>query len=113
MTEAVKKEKQWRYSLRWSLRHLPAPGPLIMVSAVVRAGEPCPPEVEALWRPGTGYSISVDFLDTEPIKRWPPERKAAVRRKRLEARLKKKIPLFVEEFMARELAARPAYFEGQ
>lgn len=103
----------WRYSLRWSLPHQPCPGPRELASAEVPAGSPCPPSVQSLWKAGAGYAICIDFPPSAPIRRWSDERKAAARRRNLERRIRNKAPLFADELIAREMAARPAYFEGR
>lgn len=104
---------QWRYSLRWCLRHQPCPGPPELVSREVPAGSECPPEVADLWRPGTGYAVCLDFQQSAPVRRWTDERRAKVRRRNLELRVAKAAPLFADELIAREIAARPVYFEGK
>ncbi|MCO5067061.1 MAG: theronine dehydrogenase [Rhizobiaceae bacterium] len=103
----------WTYSLRWSLPHLSPPGPRELARADVPAGRPCPDSVMALWKPGAGYAICIDFPPPAPIKRWSDERKAAARRRNLERRVRRLAPLFADEFIAREIAARPAYFQGK
>ena len=107
-----KQKGKWRYALRWSLPHLPCPGEMVIISRDVSAGEKCPAEIEALWKPGQGYAISIDFLDTQPIRRWSPEARARVRRLNLRRRLDKKMPLFAEMFADAEMARRPEYFDG-
>ncbi len=103
----------WRYSLRWSLPHLPCSGTRELASAEVPAGSPCPPSVASLWMPGAGYAISIDFPPPGPIRRWSDERKAAARRRNLERRVQRKAPLFADELIGRELEARPDYFAGK
>lgn len=103
----------WRYSLSWGLPHVPCPGPAELIGMEVPAGAPCPSEVESLWRPGTGYIVSIDFGALEPVKRWSEERRATTRRRNLARRVANAVPLFAEEFEARELAARPEYFQGK
>lgn len=103
----------WRYSVRWRLRHLPPPGPIELASAEVPAGTECPVELMRLKDPGDGYGICIDFINLAPIKRWSPERKAAVRQKRMKSRIEKSAPLFLEEFIHREMATRPEYYAGR
>lgn len=69
-------------------------------------------------RPGRGYSICVGLDHAarhEQRKAWPPERKAAARVRELRKRIAKDAgPLFaqaVDEAVAREVAARPDYFD--
>uniref|UniRef100_UPI001D0EB0F0 hypothetical protein n=1 Tax=Klebsiella pneumoniae TaxID=573 RepID=UPI001D0EB0F0 len=47
------------------------------------------------------------------IQRWSDERKATVRRRNMQARINRVAPLFADELIERELAARPAYFNGK
>ncbi|MGL4200195.1 MAG: hypothetical protein ACRCTT_01935 [Enterobacter roggenkampii] len=84
-----------------------------LVSVVVEAGQAAPEEVMARWVAGSGYAVCVDFLGQKQIKRWSDERKAAVRRRNLQARINRVAPLFADELIERELAARLAYFDGK
>lgn len=97
---------KWRYSLRWK-RPGPCPGEPELASEVVEAGKPAPESVMSLWVAGAGYAVCVDFLYDRPVRRWSDERKAATRRRNLIA------PLFADELIGRELAARPDYYRGK
>jgi len=103
---------KWRYSLRWK-RPFPCPGEPELASEVVEAGKPAPESVMALWVAGAGYAVCVDFLDERQIRRWSDERKAAARRRNLERRVNRIAPLFADELIERELAARPDYYRGK
>lgn len=102
----------WRYSLRWALPHRPCPGPRELAAVEVPAGTPCPASILDLWRPGTGYAVSIDF-PPGIVRNWSDEARAKVRRQNLERRLQKTAPLFYAELLARELEARPDYFQGK
>lgn len=104
---------RWRYSARWSQPHKACPGEICLASALVRPGEPCPPEIAAHATPGSGYAITVDFLDSRPARTWSAERRAAMRKRNLAARIERMAPLFSKELIARELEARPNYFAGE
>jgi hypothetical protein len=65
----------------------------------------------SLWVAGAGYAVCVDFLYDRPIRRWTDERKAA-RRRNLARRVNRIAPLFADELIGRELAARPDYYRG-
>ncbi|MCS6401421.1 theronine dehydrogenase [Klebsiella quasipneumoniae subsp. similipneumoniae] len=104
---------KWRYSLRWKLPHRPCPGPQELVSVVVEAGQAAPEEVMSCWVAGAGYAVCVDFHGQKQIQRWSDERKAAVRRRNMQARIHRVAPLFADELIERELAARPEYFNGK
>lgn len=104
----------WRYSLRWGLRHKPCPGAFEIAAADVPAGDSCPGSVSALWIPGSGYIVSIDFLQTTAsVRRWSKEAKARTRLRNLAARLQRQAPMFADEFLSRETARRPAYFAGE
>lgn len=104
----------WRYSLRWGLPHTPCPGAFELAAADVPPGDPCPAAVEALWKPGAGYVISIDFQQPEgAMRRWSKEAKARVRQRNLAARLQRQVPLFADELFSRETARRPAYYAGE
>lgn len=106
--------QQWRYSLRWGLPHKPCPGPMVLATADVPAGQRCPESVASLWKPGAGYCITIDFLEPDtPLRRWSDEQKAKVRRRRLAERIRRTAPLFAEELIAREMEARRDYFDGK
>jgi len=104
---------QWMYSVRWSLRDVPCPGETELIRMTVPAGAPIPDEVLAKHEFCSGYAVCIDFLSDREIKRWSPERKAAARRRNMERRINKRAPLFAEELIAQELAARPDYFSGK
>lgn len=104
----------WRYSVRWGNPYTEPPsGPRELAAKEVPAGEGCPAELLALRKPGDGYAVCLDFPPPAAIKPWSPERRAAVRRKNLARRVERAAPLFADELIARELAARPAYFAGE
>lgn len=109
MATAIK----WRYSLRWALPHQPCPGLAELVSAEVEPGQPCPQAVAALWKPGTGYAVCLDFQQPDTMRRWSQEARARVRRNNLAKRLRKQAPLFADELMAREIESRPGYYAGE
>ena len=62
---------------------------------------------------GGDYVVCLDFFSEQPVKGWPPERKAQARLRNLRRRILKNAPLFAEELIARELALRPEYFKGR
>lgn len=103
----------WRYSVRWGLPHKPCPGEVVLASAEVPEGMPCPESVKAHWRPGTGYCISLDFQQSAAVRRWSDEQRAKVRRRNLIQRIEKTAPLFADELIARELDERREYFSGK
>jgi hypothetical protein len=109
----VGKFGEWRYSLRWCLPHIPSPRGDILLSEVVPAGERPPASIMEFFVPSSGYAVCIDFLDFHPIKRWTSERKAQARQRNMQRRIVNVAPLFADELIARELAARPDYFKGK
>lgn len=80
---------------------------------IVDRGQPCPPEIMELWRPGAGYAISWELVTQRPIRRWSKAAKAAARMRNLRRRMERKFPLFAETFIADELERRPQYFAAE
>lgn len=112
--KATNIKDQWKYIIRWQLKDKQPPGPIEIGYSIVDAGQPCPEELKAKHTPGSGYFICIDtsYGKEVTIKRWSPERKASVRKKRLISRLEKKFPLFKDEFYQREIDNRADYFKG-
>lgn len=71
---------------------------------------PTPPEIIAACQPlGSGYTVSLACIEPEP-RRLPLASKQSIRRKRLAARLRKKVPMFADQLIAEEIKRRPEYF---
>lgn len=105
-----------RVSYEWNDRYHepPAGQPRVLAEVFFSYSEwpqPTPPEIKAVWKPGSGYSIYVTFLN-EPPKQMPPEKLGGIRMKRLRRRIEKKFPLFVEEMVREEVAKKPEYYAG-
>ena len=76
---------------------------------------PCPREIEDLHRQlgfGSGWGVFCGHVEGEP-RRLSAAAKGSIRRKRLAARMKRKYPLFAEQFTQEELETRPAYYSGE
>ena len=71
---------------------------------------PCPQWLLDLHKPGDGYSIYYSFLPDKPARRLSDEAKFSIRRKRLEARIRKKYPLFAESMIADAIQRKPDYY---
>ena len=85
-----------------------------MVAAVLcDRPSPIPPEILALTTPGDGYCVRWEMIEQRPVKRWSQAAKAKVRQGNLRRRLESKFPLFADDFIAAELAARPDYYEAR
>ncbi len=67
---------------------------------------------EPEYAPGTGWTIGWECIEQRPIRRWGQAAKAKVRQSNLRKRIEKKFPLFAADFIAAELASRPAYYEA-
>lgn len=110
--------EQWRCSLAW--RHgagsLPPNGmPRVLKAVLCDKPHPVPQEIHDAWLemgPGSGWSVGWESIDQKPIKRWSPEAKSRVRKANLRRRLERKYPLFAEDFIAAEIAARREYYEA-
>lgn len=112
--------EKWRCRLFWGNPHTSPPDgmPRIAKAVLCDRPHPIPAELVALCRPGTeyapgtGWTIGWERIDQRPIHRWSQEARARVRQRNLRARIEEKFPLFAEDFIAAELAARPSYYEG-
>jgi hypothetical protein len=60
---------------------------------------------------GDGYCISITAICT-PTRQISAEALASVRRMRLERRMRKKYPLFADQMIQEELAAKPDFYAG-
>lgn len=111
--------EQWRCSLAWRKGPLSPPPngmPRVLKAVLCDKPRPIPQEIHDLWHemgPGSGWSIGWERIDQHPIRRWSPEAKAKVRKGNLRKRIEKKFPLFAEDFIAAEMAARPDYYEAR
>ncbi|MBE3038016.1 MAG: hypothetical protein IMZ62_04290 [Chloroflexi bacterium] len=70
-----------------------------------------PPEIEAVWKPGSGYAQYVTFLN-EPPKQLNQEQLSNIRVKRLRRRVEKKYPLFADQIVSEEITANSEYYAG-
>ena len=64
--------------------------------------------VDKYWIPGK--TCLVVCFDDEPIRQLSPKSLGSFRRKRLMTRLRKKYPMFADEFYQRELEAKPQHY---
>lgn len=103
---------KWRCTLAWRNPYTTPPGPRVMGAVLCDKPHPIPAELLALWEPGNGYSIGWEPVEQRPINLWSQAAKAKVRQTNLRKRIEKRFPLFAEQFIAAELAARPGYFEA-
>lgn len=110
------------WSVRWTNPYTQPPDnrPRVLIEVYRPEGHP---EVRGLKPPaaiqqaldqvglGSGYSLHWQPISAPPVIK-PPDKLAVIRRKRLERRIRKKYPLFADEFIAQELARRSAYYDG-
>lgn len=101
------------YRLQWVGHDAPPNGVRVLLEKFVPGSSPrCPPEIEAAWQPGTGYSVCVGAIE-KPLRRQSPERVGRLRRDKLRKRLERDYPLFAEQMYAEALAAKPDYYAGR
>ncbi len=103
---------KWRCTLAWRNPYTTPPGPRVLAAVLCDAAHPVPEAILSQWVAGSGYSIGWECVEQRPIRRWSQAAKARVRQGNLRKRLQKKFPLFAEDFIAAELAARPEYYEA-
>ena len=112
--------EKWRCRLFWANPGTTPPQglPRIVLAVLCDRPHPIPAEVEAFQRDnpeyglGTGWAVGWERINQRPIRRWSQEARARVRQRNLRRRIETKFPLFAEDFIAAELAARPSYYEG-
>jgi hypothetical protein len=102
---------KWRYSLRWK-RPGPCPGEPELASEVVEAGKPAPESVMSLWvaEPDMLSALIFCMKADQALDR---RAKGGHRRRNLARRVNRIAPLFADELIGRELAARPDYYRGK
>lgn len=106
-----------RVAYEWGNPYRPVPDgqPRVLAEVFYRYkdydGRKVPPEIEAVARLGSGYSMTVIFIN-EPPKQMRVDQLANIRQKRLRRRVEKKYPLFAEQIIAEEVTANPDYYEG-
>lgn len=111
---------KWRCRLFWGNPYTSPPDGMSRIAMAVLCdrSHPIPDEIEQKCKPGTeygpgsGWTIGWELIEQRPVRRWSQEARARVRQRNLRHRIEKKFPLFAEDFIAAELAARPSYYEG-
>ena len=91
------------------------PRELIAITRMQESTRDIPPEIlqalETVAQPGSGWALSIGIdEDAKPKRRLSPQAKGSIRRKSLERRVRKAVPLFADRIIADELAANPKYF---
>lgn len=105
------------WALRWSNPYTSPPdGRRVIKELFFPIDHPylrvCPPELQAIYIPGNGYSVCWTPVVTSP-KRLPEDKLALVRQKRLRRRMEKRYPLLAEQFIEEEMKKRPKFYAGQ
>lgn len=111
---------KWRCRLFWGNPYTSPPDgmPRIAMAVLCDQSHPIPDEIEQKCKPGTeygpgsGWTIGWECIEQRPVRRWSQEARARVRQRNLRHRIEKKFPLFAQDFIAAEMAARPSYYEG-
>lgn len=110
------------WSVRWSNPYTSPPDnrPQVLVQVYRPEGHP---EVRGLKLPaeirrtleeiglGSGYGLHWRPISAPPRPK-SPQKLAMIRRQRLERRIRKKYPLFADQFIRDELAKKPDYYAG-
>lgn len=60
---------------------------------------------------GSGYAHCVSIDDIKPRKHWTPERMATNRLRLMKNRIRKKDPLFADQFIKKQIASKPDYYD--
>ena len=101
------------YRVEWSNPYTEPPAGQPRILAEIYVPEPrdvlMPPEIEAMHRIGSGYSITIRSLVQPPVER-SPEAKAATRQKLLRNRMEAKYPLLADDMIAQDIARKPDYY---
>jgi len=113
------KVRRIRFAIQWGNPYTNPPEgmprDLIEITRVQESTRDIPPEVlqalETVARPGSGWSLFVGVNeDARRRRRLSPQARASIRRKSLERRVRKAVPLFADRIIADELTANPKYF---
>lgn len=101
------------YRIEWSNPYTqpPAGQPRILAEMFVPSPRAAlvPPEIEAMHRIGSGYSINIRAVSQPPVER-SPEARAADRQRRLRHRITDRYPLLADDMIADEISRRSDYY---
>lgn len=103
-----------RYTITWRNPYKPRPVGLPKILC-------CSPFEEELTLPWiiasnwglSAWAIGIYFEHPKPKRKMDEEKRASMRRKRMQTRVEKTAPLFADEFEKNELEKRPEYFAGK
>lgn len=106
---------RWIYKVRWSNPYTYNESSGLayeLAAAETQPGQPAPAELQQIAASNPGYTITLGF-DYGQRRQWTPEAKGRKRQANMKRRIQQAAPLFADELIARELAERPSYFNGQ
>lgn len=118
MSDTVPTPRYGVWAVVWRSRYVPRPEGFPEV--VLRIATPlakgqgagqCPAEIDECWQEMRDYGYGVSWhLEAPPARQLPIESKQRIRRRNLWKRLLKKYPMFLSDFYAQAVQARPEYF---
>lgn len=114
MTPAKKKVTGRHFRIEWFNAHTDPPdgAPRVLCEVYVIEGNKPPAEFTNFpFSHGGGYSVTSSHVPF-PARVLPQSSLASIRRKKLEARIKEKYPMFSEQFLDEELKRKPDYYNG-
>lgn len=106
------------WSLVWRFPHKPRPEGFPEIALQIRvplakgqgAGQ-CPKDIDEAWEELSPYGYCVSWhLEAPPGRLLPLESKQRIRRRNLWKRLLAKSPMFIEQFYAEQVQAKPDYY---
>lgn len=103
-----------RYTVTWRNPYKPRPAglPKILCSSPFEEELTLPWIIASNWGINA-WAIGIYFEHPKPKRKMDEEKRASMRRKRMQTRVEKTAPLFADEFEKKELQQRPEYFAGK
>lgn len=103
-----------RYTVTWRSPYKPRPAglPKILCSSPFEEELTLPWIIASNWGINA-WAIGIYFEHPKPKRKMDEEKRASMRRKRMQTRVEKTAPLFADEFEKKELQQRPEYFAGK
>ena len=103
-----------RYTVTWRSPYKPRPAglPKILCSSPFEEELTLPWIIASNWGINA-WAIGIYFEHPKPKRKMDEEKRASMRRKRMQTRVEKTAPLFADEFEKKELEKRADYFAGK
>ena len=103
-----------RYTVTWRNPYKPRPAglPKILCSSPFEEELTLPWIIASNWGINA-WAIGIYFEHPKQKRKMDEEKRASMRRKRMQTRVEKTAPLFADEFEKKELQQRPEYFAGK